>query len=59
MDLLLTASRRMMASGRDELVVVEEGDSRKIVGVLARGEIVGAYEWFLLQKSGWVGRSRP
>jgi CIC family chloride channel protein len=42
-DTLLTALQRMEASGRDELVVVEAGDSDRPVGTLSHRDVVRAY----------------
>lgn len=43
-DSLLTAILRMVQHRSDELVVVDENDARKVVGVLSRSDIVATYD---------------
>mgnify|MGYP005836367645 CR=1 FL=1 len=49
-DSLLIAMQRMVATRRDELVVVDKGERRKIVATLSRGDVISAYDRHLLAK---------
>ncbi len=42
-DSLLAATNNLVTTGSDEIVVVDAGDPRHIVGTLSRGDIVAAY----------------
>jgi len=50
-DSLLVAVNRMVASGQDELVVVDQHDPGKVIGTLGRSDIVAAYDHTLLKKA--------
>ena len=41
---LHSAMRKMVASGRDELVVVDEADPRRVAGMLSRRDLVATYD---------------
>lgn len=43
-DPLLTAIRRMLAGHVDEIVVVETGNPRKVIGLISRADVVATYE---------------
>jgi CIC family chloride channel protein len=50
-DSLLTAIRRMVASQHEELVVVDQHDSRKVIGMLGHADIVAAYSRSLISEA--------
>ncbi len=50
-DSLLIAIDRMIDGHSDELVVVDGNNVRKIVGTLSRGDIVSAYDRYLLEEA--------
>jgi len=41
---LYSVVHKMVASRHDELVVVDEGDPRKVIGILSRSDLVAAYD---------------
>lgn len=41
---LYSVVNKMVASRHDELVVVDEGDPRKVIGILSRSDLVAAYD---------------
>jgi len=48
-DSLLTAIERIIATRSDELVVVDEGDPRAIVGTVSRSDIIATYDRQLIR----------
>jgi CIC family chloride channel protein len=56
---LQSAVHKMVTSRYDELVVVDENDTQKVVGILSRGDLVAAYDRQFLTGMVIERRSRP
>jgi CIC family chloride channel protein len=51
-DSLLAAINNLVTTGSDEIVVVDAGDPRRIVGTLSRGDIIAAYNRQIIDRVG-------
>lgn len=56
-DTLYTAINRMSGSGFDDLVVVDDADPRRLVGLLSRRQVINAYHRRMLARAGEPGQS--